>query len=104
MAGERNNGHVRWTQPGSRELTASGDPGGEAAPRALATGRAGGGAAEEGGPASRAPFPEDPGIRGPLHPRRLRCTASSGTEPETPAGAFREGGQAQTTGLISSRA
>src|SRR3972149_361885 len=39
-------------------------------------GRAMGGAAEEGGPASRAPFPEDPGIRGPLHPRRLRCTPS----------------------------
>src|SRR3972149_6071443 len=39
-------------------------------------GRAMGGAGEEGGPASRAPFPEDPGIRGPLHPRRLRCTPS----------------------------
>ena len=24
-------------------------------------------------PASRGPFPEDPGIRGPLHPLRLRC-------------------------------
>ena len=32
--------------------------------------------ARRGGPASRAPFQEDPGIRGPLHPRRLRCTPS----------------------------
>jgi hypothetical protein len=40
MAGERTNGHVRWTKPGSRELTASGDPGGEAVPGALVTGRA----------------------------------------------------------------
>ena len=39
MAGERTNGHVRWTQPGSRELTASGDPGGEAAPARPLQGR-----------------------------------------------------------------
>jgi len=29
-----------------------------------------------GSPASRDPFPGDPGIRGPLHPRRLRCPPS----------------------------
>jgi hypothetical protein len=29
-----------------------------------------------GAPASRDPFPGDPGIRGPLHPRRLRCPSS----------------------------
>ncbi|MGZ8474187.1 MAG: hypothetical protein ACXWWY_11905, partial [Candidatus Deferrimicrobiaceae bacterium] len=27
-------------------------------------------------PVSRGPFPEDPGIRGPLHPLRLRCPPS----------------------------
>jgi hypothetical protein len=36
--------------------------------------------------------------------RPSRCTASSGTEPETPGGAFREEGQAQTCGFIASRA
>ena len=36
--------------------------------------------------------------------RPSRCTASSGTEPETPGGTFREGGQAQTRGFIASRA
>jgi hypothetical protein len=36
--------------------------------------------------------------------RPSRCPASSGTEPETPGGAFREGGQAQTCGCIASRA
>src|SRR3972149_6071444 len=36
--------------------------------------------------------------------RPSRCTASSGTEPETPAGAFREEGQAQTRGVIARRA
>jgi hypothetical protein len=44
-----------------------------------------GGAAEDGGsersfpggrPVSRGPFPEDPGIRGPRHPLRLRCPPS----------------------------
>src|SRR4030042_798873 len=39
MAGERTNGHVRWTQPGSRELTAGGAPGGEAVLGALVTER-----------------------------------------------------------------
>jgi len=29
-----------------------------------------------GGPASRSPFPRDPGIRGPPHPPRLRCPPS----------------------------
>ncbi|KRT72622.1 MAG: hypothetical protein XU12_C0017G0009 [Deltaproteobacteria bacterium CSP1-8] len=36
--------------------------------------------------------------------RPSRCTASSGTEPETPDGAFREEDQAQTCGFIASRA
>ena len=36
--------------------------------------------------------------------RPSRCTASSGTEPETPGGALREEGQAQTCGFIARRA
>ena len=42
-------------------------------PVAGAASRRSGGAVR---PASRGPFPEDPGIRGPLHPLRLRCPPS----------------------------